>query len=292
MLISSCRFGRLGNRLALLSHLIAYGQETGRPVVDLAFGEYAAHFMGTVMSPYLVRFPARKDLFSYIPLPWKYLRQLLNRLQSPPPGWQIITGHEPVNNTCVMLEEVVHPQTKIVLIQGWYVRAHQSIRKHAQVVREYFTPLPQYQTNIEQLIRPLREKYDILVGLHIRATDYRLFLNGIYIYSLKDWRLIMEKMLSLLAPKTVAFLICSDENYHAETEVFAGLPVYFGTGHMIEDLYSLAQCDYLIGPPSTYSMWASFYGRVPMCQLPKNHELVEALACLILEDFQIYTQEF
>jgi hypothetical protein len=112
------------------------------------------------------------------------------------------------------------------------------------------------------------------------------------IYSLKDWRLIMEKMLSLLAPKTVAFLICSDENYHAETEVFAGLPVYFGTGHMIEDLYSLAQCDYLIGPPSTYSMWASFYGRVPMCQLPKNHELVEALACLILEDFQIYTQEF
>ena len=162
MLISSCRFGRLGNRLALLSHLIAYGQETGRPVVDLAFGEYAAHFMGTVMSPYLVRFPARKDLFSYIPLPWKYLRKLLNRLQSPPPGWQIITGHKPVNNTCVMLEEVVHPQTKIVLIQGWYVRAHQSIRKHAQVVREYFTPLPQYQTNIEQLIRPLREKYDIL----------------------------------------------------------------------------------------------------------------------------------
>jgi hypothetical protein len=36
-----------------------------------------------------------------------------------------------------------------------------------------------------------------------------------------------------------------------------------GPGHFIEDLYALASCDYIIGPPSTFSQWASFYGNVP-----------------------------
>ena len=32
----------------------------------------------------------------------------------------------------------------------------------------------------------------------------------------------------------------------------------------IEDLYALSICDYILGPPSTFSMWASFYGGVPL----------------------------
>lgn len=32
----------------------------------------------------------------------------------------------------------------------------------------------------------------------------------------------------------------------------------------IEDLYALSKCDYIFGPPSTFSMWASFYGEVPL----------------------------
>ena len=32
----------------------------------------------------------------------------------------------------------------------------------------------------------------------------------------------------------------------------------------IEDLYALSLCDYILGPPSTFSMWASFYGKKPL----------------------------
>ena len=60
----------------------------------------------------------------------------------------------------------------------------------------------------------------------------------------------------------MAFLICSDEPQHGGD--FARMNVHFGTGHAIEDLYALARCDYLIGPPSTFSAWASFYGKVPL----------------------------
>ena len=35
----------------------------------------------------------------------------------------------------------------------------------------------------------------------------------------------------------------------------------------ITDLYALSKCDYIIGPPSSYSQWASFIGDVPLCPL-------------------------
>lgn len=49
--------------------------------------------------------------------------------------------------------------------------------------------------------------------------------------------------------------------------MFAGFQATFGSGDTVEDLYALAECDYLIGPPSTFTVWASFYGNVPLCHV-------------------------
>jgi hypothetical protein len=40
-----------------------------------------------------------------------------------------------------------------------------------------------------------------------------------------------------------------------------------GNNQELEDMYALAGCDYIIGPPSTFSMWASFIGKVPLFHL-------------------------
>jgi len=29
-------------------------------------------------------------------------------------------------------------------------------------------------------------------------------------------------------------------------------------------IFSFAKCDYIVGPPSTFTSWASFYGDVPV----------------------------
>ena len=39
---------------------------------------------------------------------------------------------------------------------------------------------------------------------------------------------------------------------------------------MMIDLYGLAACDYIIGPPSTYSHWASFWGKGPLRPLDSS----------------------
>lgn len=43
-----------------------------------------------------------------------------------------------------------------------------------------------------------------------------------------------------------------------------------------EDLYALSLCDYIIGPPSSFSRWASLMGHVPIYQIwDKNEEIRE-----------------
>lgn len=293
MIISTIRFGRLGNRLLLLSHLIAYGCATGREVLDLGFWEYGQYFAATAPQSYWVMFPPHQRPWHGLPWPRlqrrinKELRRWLSHGSFIPRNWQIIPGWAPD----VVLEDVVAPQAQVVLVRGWYVRSR-NIGPYAPVVRQFFTPLPVYQRNIQQLITPLKDQYDVLVGVHIRLGDYREWRNGVYIYPLETWRALMAKMVDLLAFQRVGFLICSDEDLRPQAHHFQGLPVYYGTGHIIEDLYSLAACDYLLATPSTYSGWAAFYGQVPIYFLPVKDQVPQAIAHLTLSQLALPTEPY
>jgi hypothetical protein len=51
--------------------------------------------------------------------------------------------------------------------------------------------------------------------------------------------------------------------------------VGFGPGSVVGDLYALARCDYIMGPPSTYTQWASFYGNRPMLCLESKDQRID-----------------
>jgi hypothetical protein len=68
----------------------------------------------------------------------------------------------------------------------------------------------------------------------------------------------MQHLVAEHAGRKVHFLICSNETIPADQ--LTGLSYSFGLGDLIEDLYNLSECNYNAGPPSTFSMWASFYG--------------------------------
>ena len=73
--------------------------------------------------------------------------------------------------------------------------------------------------------------------------------------------------------KEVAFHICSDEKI--DMADFSGFDCYqIPLSLDIEDLYALSLCDYIIGPPSTFSMWASFYGNVPLRIVTKDESKI------------------
>jgi hypothetical protein len=43
----------------------------------------------------------------------------------------------------------------------------------------------------------------------------------------------------------------------------------------VGDLFALAECDYVLGPLSTFSQWASFHGNKPLLQLRDKNTRVE-----------------
>jgi hypothetical protein len=51
-------------------------------------------------------------------------------------------------------------------------------------------------------------------------------------------------------------------------------PIFRGPGSPVGDLYSLAACNAIMGPPSSFSMWASYYGQVPLHMLESEDQLV------------------
>ncbi|APB34822.1 hypothetical protein GlitD10_2485 [Gloeomargarita lithophora Alchichica-D10] len=273
MLVLTHRFGRLGNRLLITAHLMAYALEMNHTLIDWGLAEYTPYFIGTAVDPYVFRFPPRQDMWNRIPVNQQWLRntiytgvrgvrKLVNFYPSLKQEIQVLPEPNKHWGNPLIIDNLI--VKKALFIRAWYVRAPHCFIKYQHTIRECFTPLPEYQKRIEELLKPLRDQYDVIVGLHIRAGDYRLY-GGFH--GLEVWRIVMKKMVHELAGKRVGFLIFSDENFRDQSDVFADFSVYFGSGQVVEDLYALAQCDYIIAPPSTYSNWAAFYGSVPIYQV-------------------------
>lgn len=151
---------------------------------------------------------------------------------------------------------------------------HAFIEKHAERLRWLFAPQEDVVKKVNTMFGGNAEQY-ITVGVHIRRGDYLHYKGGRYYYTNKDYRNFMLQMERLLANggKSVRFFIASNERIG--TADFAPLNVFSNKdGDMMTDLYGLAACDYIIGPPSTYSQWASFYGKKPLKMIYSHDERI------------------
>jgi len=152
--------------------------------------------------------------------------------------------------------------TPLVYMLGWSFRSHKNFEKHGDAIRDYFTPRLLHQKKVSQCLDRVRSQGETIVGIHIRHGDYSTYLGGRYYYSIEQYIRLMRGVGDLFSGKQVVYLVCSNSQFSAND--FPGLNVVIGNGHIIEDMYSFAQCDYLLGPVSTYTLWASFYGEVPL----------------------------
>lgn len=278
MLIVSAKSGQLGNRLLLFAHFIAFAIEHNLTVINPAFNDYAEFFCGT-KKDFLCCYPALQ--FS---IPWsKKLGEYyykLNRYVAENKRFNTIDiqRDKPFNwTTSTVVEQLQYQSLNFfqgwLFRDGWFVDDITNLHKHGQAIRTYFQPLKKYQDNVEKLIFSIRSQTDILIGVHIRHGDYQQHQNGRYFYPVEDYVKIMESTQVLFPGKRVTFLICSNEKQ--QQQYFQHLSYTFANNHIIEDLYSLAQCDYIIGPPSSFTMWASFYGERPLYMIRDINKVLE-----------------
>ena len=137
------------------------------------------------------------------------------------------------------------------------------------------------ETQISTKFRQLRQNGFVLLGLHIRQSDFENFLNGKYFFDLKVYFDKLEQCIQLINSKYYVF-ICSDEkiNIDSYTDKFTNLQ--YEQRSYIEDFILLKNTDYIIGTRSAFSMMACYFGENKIVQI-MNEDANEATEFLDYE---------
>ena len=283
MIVISNKSGQLANRMIVFAHCMAFSQEYNVAVLGHAFDEYADFFEGPqkglkIKAASVSHFFDRSAFFRH-----KCFESF--RICSKIMRKSHLNDLALIKNICLKNDEEVFllndpinlPELmskKICFLSGWGLRAKDLVEKHRDFIANYFTPLKIYRDSAEEVVSPLKNKFKIVVGIHIRRGDYKNFIGGKYFYDINAYKSAMDKIADIFGKEKTAFIICSNENIDLSN--FNGLNVFKGPGYFVADLYALSLCDYIAGPPSTFSMWASFYGQKPIWMI-RNIEQIPTL---------------
>jgi hypothetical protein len=269
VVVVASKYGRLGNRLFVYANVVAAAEEHGFEVWNPSFDEYAPLFPATAGDP-LCRYPARRSRLparcrGFAFQGCRALAEAAARASAVRRVVQVVrlgSGEELDLSDAAFVRAARH---RTVLVQGWLLRDAPSLARHADTVRAHFRPFGRDAAEAQQTIQLARRGVEVLVGLHVRRGDYASFEGGRYFWSNTTYGQLARSAVALFPGRRVRVLVCSDEPVH--THGWAGVDVASGPGGVVTDLLVLAACDLLLGPPSTFTAWASFYGGVPLLGL-------------------------
>ncbi len=287
--VIALRCGRLGNRLVLFANFIAHAAETKSRVSNVTFHSYADLFQATRRDLYC-RFPvtARRSIFDYVPGLAPAMRKsrvcyrAVNWAAKLQDKWPVfgrsatVLREKPKTPVIWLDSPEVSAQTepaRLVFVYGWPFRVRsECLMRHAPEIRDYFRPARQFEEAAEGAVESLRARAEIVVGVHLRRGDYVQWRKGQYYFDAQRYARWMQEIAAQFPGRKTAFFVASDEA-HGESQ-FAGLQVKLGAGSPLGEMTALSKCDYIIGPPSSFSQWASFYGDTPLLHLHSNEEKI------------------
>jgi hypothetical protein len=158
----------------------------------------------------------------------------------------------------------------VIIYDGWPIIDWNVVKKHDCEIRELFSLVKAKAAKVTSFIEEARKSGETLVGIHIRQGDYRHWAGGKHYFESSEYVSIMTKILEMHKNASVKFIIST--NVSQDWELFSAFNYAKAPGNAIEDMYILAECDEIYGPQSSFSGWASFFGKVPLCwiQNPRN----------------------
>ncbi|MBO9701645.1 MAG: alpha-1,2-fucosyltransferase [Sporocytophaga sp.] len=293
MIVVCNKPGQLGNRLIVFASLIAIAKEYSLTIINPSFDEYADYFEGS--QNLIVKYPRTESIargkfgktfrrllfnFSYyafaviirIGVKGRFLKTIA------------LEGEEELD-----IEEsyiLMKSQKKLVLLNGWKFRGNNLLKKNKSEIIKYFTPEKFYSQRIDAYVQKLEKvDYSILVGIHIRRGDYFTFENGIYYYSDNQYLDQMKRIQHLFKNEKIHFILFSNESLNLDFFNKEDISAQLGPGFELDDMYILSKCHFIAGPPSTYTMWASFYGEKPLYMIKNLDNLFELKDFRIIDEF-------
>lgn len=255
--------GRLGNRLKLLTHLSAAAMEHGFAIANPAFWKYRSDFQAWHNNS-LNFFPGN----SVWPAPPRLERILrgalyrVARLAEMIPGlrreigWLRCGDEDEVDFSSADSRQRLEKGPKNLFLWGYNFHATPLVKKHRTRLLELFRP--RFQPSASP---------GWILALHIRRGDYREWAGGRYYFSWEAYRNWIRQAVARWAEKSPKVMVFSDE---AVPDSIAKEPgVELCRGSPAEDLFRMAGSRVILGPPSSFSDWAAWYGGAARLRLEK-----------------------
>jgi hypothetical protein len=147
-----------------------------------------------------------------------------------------------------------------IYLAGLNFRDFHALARHRDDVLALMLPREGILRAASAHVGELRSRYGFVLGVHVRRGDYKAHSGGRFFFSHADYARLVSGLLNRIDRADAAVMVCSDEP--VDLDAYAGLNVFSGPGSAFDDLYALSMTDLIVGPPSTFSGWASFVGGV------------------------------
>ncbi len=265
------------NNLLQYAHVYAWGREHGRKVISMRFSYKYQYFH--ICHTNLTGFG------------WYLFAKYMAALHLLPTA---SFKHADCDREALERKMLRH---RHIVVSGWNVRFYDLFLKYRSEIVELFRidecytqPVREKMNvndNVEgqrskdegqrllpQSLRPvsldLRPKSQISLGVHIRRGDYATWQDGRYFFNDKVYASYINRFAAMHPDQTVdVFLSTNDAQVTAEhyQALCPKVHIHHLKGSAPEDLFMLSECDYLIGPPSTFSLVAAMYRDIPLYRM-------------------------
>lgn len=150
--------------------------------------------------------------------------------------------------------------SRMILADGWGFRNYDLFLEYRKEITSLFDFRERVKMPVDNYLKKVA-KDKKRIGLHIRRGDYIKWQGGKYYFSDQEYAIIAKTFIAKEGLQDAEiFIVTNDKNVDkGYLKNALGKDIHLLNGSPAEDLYLLSSCDYIIGPPSTFSLMAAFY---------------------------------
>lgn len=164
--------------------------------------------------------------------------------------------------------------SKTCYCHGWLFKVSGLAVKYREHFQRVFDPAIDKQQYIKEFLEKTSDT-QINIAVHIRRGDYKLWRNGQYYFDDKTYIDKMHQMEDKLSCRCRFIIFTNDIELDVDKYAEEFDDILVSKNPVFVDHFLMSKCDYIIGPPSTFSMWASYIGNSKYYHIKERDESID-----------------
>jgi len=185
-----------------------------------------------------------------------------------------VLARTPILGRCIRRFPPSSSLSPLICVGGWDYRCQELTQKYRSQLSSLYRlrhSLAEDELNLVAQVLQARNAGSKVVGLHVRRGDYSSWQGGRYCFSDYSYASVVRSVRSeFLRQGDDCFLVV----FTNDVVVPSCGQDLTARGRWFADLIAMQNCDLLVGPPSTFTLWASYSASVPYIHLESVDDVI------------------